>query len=536
MDKVYKVLVADDEYWIRENLRTIIQWEEYNFIFMEPAIDGNDVIHKMSVEAPDILIIDINMPFKNGVEVITLIKERYPDVVPIVLSGYSDFDYVRESLLAGAIDYLLKPLTKMNLINVLSKAIEIINQRIDSEREKLVMEEKLLRASSILYDQELSSMIIAEEISMVDRSTVNKVLEIDLDFIGFHLALIKITPFNIAPKIQEDSQDSYISYSIKKIIGRYTNNEKTIIFNNMYVPNEFILIADIEKEKLNTICDCLIEELYKFTSAHINIAISSYYYSLKKMHDAYSEAESTLMLRKYILENAKMWAYDIKDSTIQKRMTTEIENQLIFAIQNQNRKLVRQLIFKDIGLKNCQKNGWLYIEVKQTVDRIIGILFNTTMQSHSSLEILAIDNLIEIVNKNLEAFNIEEVCNGIEQIIDEYLDLVVTYTDNDTIKSTVRLAARYIQENYFEDLSLSSLSKQFHVESSYFSRVFKKEMGDNLMLYIAKRRIEKAIELINKKELSLTEISYLVGYDDYSYFNRVFRKITGKSPSEYKSN
>ncbi|NLX69548.1 MAG: helix-turn-helix transcriptional regulator, partial [Clostridiales bacterium] len=70
--------------------------------------------------------------------------------------------------------------------------------------------------------------------------------------------------------------------------------------------------------------------------------------------------------------------------------------------------------------------------------------------------------------------------------------------------------------------------------SSYLSRVFKKQTGYNLMFYISKRRIEKAVELINQGNLSLTEISQFVGYDDYTYFYRVFKKVKNKSPSEYR--
>lgn len=67
-EKKYKVLIADDEYWIRENLRNIIDWDEYSFSFMEPAVDGEDVLRKMDADCPDILITDINMPFISGVE------------------------------------------------------------------------------------------------------------------------------------------------------------------------------------------------------------------------------------------------------------------------------------------------------------------------------------------------------------------------------------------------------------------------------------------------------------------------------------
>ena len=108
MAKEYNLLVADDEYWIREKFRTILDWGEYNINFLEPARDSEEVLKRVETEACHILITDVNMPYINGVELIKRIKEKYPCIVVFVVSGYDDFSYVKESLIAGAINYLLK--------------------------------------------------------------------------------------------------------------------------------------------------------------------------------------------------------------------------------------------------------------------------------------------------------------------------------------------------------------------------------------------------------------------------------------------
>lgn len=123
-------------------------------------------------------------------------------------------------------------------------------------------------------------------------------------------------------------------------------------------------------------------------------------------------------------------------------------------------------------------------------------------------------------------------------VINEMIDLTLDTSKvkgDVTMQGIVRQIAEYIDKNYFEELTLADLSKRYAVESSYLSKMFKQENGDNLMVYIAKTRIAKAMEYIRENHTSLTEIAFLVGYDDYSYFNRVFRKITGIGPREYKS-
>ena len=124
------------------------------------------------------------------------------------------------------------------------------------------------------------------------------------------------------------------------------------------------------------------------------------------------------------------------------------------------------------------------------------------------------------------------------EVMEEAVDFVMSIrqgTVPDTTRGLVKQAAAYIDEHFFEELTLSSLAEQFHVENTYFSRLFRQETGENVMLYIAKTRIRRAQGYMKEPEKSLTEIAFLTGYDDYTYFNRVFRKITGKSPRDYRA-
>ena len=92
----YKVLAADDEFWSRENIRSLIPWEEYSLEFLEPACDGEEVLERIPEEKPDIILTDINMPFLSGLELLQRLQNEYPNIVTIAISGYDDFDKVKE--------------------------------------------------------------------------------------------------------------------------------------------------------------------------------------------------------------------------------------------------------------------------------------------------------------------------------------------------------------------------------------------------------------------------------------------------------
>ena len=234
----YKVLVADDEYWTREKIRNMLNWQEYHMEFLEPAQDGEEVLARMESDSPDILITDINMPFVNGVELVEQVKEKYEDVVIFVISGYDDFEYVKRTLVAGAINYLLKPVTKIDLVNALSKALEIISRQ--KENKNLI-----LKAASLIQDSELSILLEREEPAFVPSITMNG----NMDFAGCSLMLIKIHDMKAMMKEYQYDRN-YLSYTLKKKIRDVMDMDNLLIFNYLYRSNEFVIITESENEEI----------------------------------------------------------------------------------------------------------------------------------------------------------------------------------------------------------------------------------------------------------------------------------------------
>ena len=104
----------------------------------------------------------------------------------------------------------------------------------------------------------------------------------------------------------------------------------------------------------------------------------------------------------------------------------------------------------------------------------------------------------------------------------------------DSMRDIVQKAVSWVDAHYAEEVTLACLAERYHVEHSYFSRIFRQETGENLIFYVTKKRIEKAKEYIKNTDMNLMEAAFMVGYDDYTYFSRVFKKNTGMSPREYR--
>jgi len=529
MSAACKLLIVDDEFWVRENLTNMLAAEKLPLSLLEPAENGEDALRIMENERPDILITDINMPFVNGNELIKLVKKRFPQMPVIVLSGYNDFAFVREALLHGAIDYLLKPVTRNALLDVLDKALSILNGSRDREREQTEMQEKLRLASSILRDGELSALI-AEDVP--DERPGAGALALELEFAVFTLLLVKL--IELPRRARSSASDmALLSCNVKDVLTRHAREGKSVAFHNVYSHNEFILLTDLDTAGIARVCEGLPAALARCTASRASIGVSHPCYSSDRLRAAYQEAHAALMARTVLETNTVARAEDAKAVVVRKRVTPEMEKRLVFALQSRDRHMAREVIFNQIGLRGC--DSWLLIEVKQTAEYVASMIIQHGDTGASPRSTLSLESIAELLGMTLDRQDTSEVCSVLEQMLDETFGDSAPAGASDSMRQTVRRVEEYIEENYFESVSLTSLSKLFRVERSYLSKAFKQVTGCNLMLAIAKKRIEKAADYIHRRDLSLTEIGYLVGYEEYAYFNRVFHKIMGVSPSEFKT-
>lgn len=524
MSKRYNLLVADDEYWIREKFRTIIDWTEYNINFLQPACDGEEVLNRVETEGCNILITDVNMPYLNGVELIKIIKDKYPNIVVFVVSGYDDFHFVKESLVAGAINYLLKPINKIDLVSVVSKALEIIA---NEENNRI----QLLKASSALKDRELS-VLIKKEPSVFPTSIIT---DNTMESSGCCVMLIKI--HQLHDLIEETGNDiNLLSYTVKKYLRDLTHSDDLQVFNYTYRHNEFIIVSEADYDELKRLSRNIAEGLEKKANSTITVAISEHSYSIDTLKDAYLQAVSVMMTRAFNKESCVLFSSKEQDA-IHKLMgniiNTEQEKQLKYLFQIKDTSSIKQLIYEDIGVAHIEDSGWNYFEVKQVVRKICNILVESAIEVTTNEEIDEFYELSDYIENCVEKLDAGVICSAIQTLLDDIFNNQPENYDG-SIKETVKKAVKYIDEYYSDEITLSGIASMFNVESTYFSKIFKQETGINMIQYLALKRIEKAKEYLKNAKIKNNEVAFLVGYDDYTYFNRVFKKIVGKSPREYR--
>ena len=199
-----KVFLVEDETIVRENLRDHIMWQQYGYQFAGEASDGEMALPLIRRLKPDVLITDVKMPFMDGLALSAIVRQEFPQMKIIIISGYNDFEYARQAIQAGVEQYLLKPVTRSSLQKALQETREKIEQqRVQEEylekfKEDMQMYEQFSRRNFFekVFEGQLSVQEIYEEAQK---------LSLEMDAAGYNLAMVSLRENRT---MEEPSQES----------------------------------------------------------------------------------------------------------------------------------------------------------------------------------------------------------------------------------------------------------------------------------------------------------------------------------------
>lgn len=161
---MYKVMIIDDEIAVRKRLQATIAWESLGLEVVCEAASGIEAINVIDDVNPDIVFVDICMPFMNGIEFTRVATERYPDLMVIVLTGFDDFEYARQCVSLPVVEYMLKPIVRKDVEKVLKKVVEKMDERnadgvIIEEGEEIINSCEIQQIAKYLRENYMDSAI-----------------------------------------------------------------------------------------------------------------------------------------------------------------------------------------------------------------------------------------------------------------------------------------------------------------------------------------------------------------------------------------
>lgn len=533
----YKLILVDDEEEVRKGVLQKIKWENHGFEVIGEAENGKEALEIVEKTFPDVILTDIKMPFMDGLELAKVIREKYPTVKIIVLTGFDEFEYAHKAIKLHVNEYVLKPISAQELIEVLLKVKNQIDEEIAEKENIDALREYYRNSIPILKEKFLASLVTTtmenEEIEEKSRS-----YGINLKGEGFISTIISIDNSITESRIKLNKEKELLKFAILNIVGEILEKYEVGL---AFLHKDQVVVVIVSKHKSrdliinNTfpILEEIRQTVNKFLKVTITIGVGNICNDITFIHRSYENAISALDYKIFMGSDRLIWIEDIEPKSLEKIVFDELkEHDLSSAIkvgtEEEIATTIDRLFLQMTEIKAAFKDYQIFL-----------MEMLTTILKAARSSGVDIDNIFGF-NQNIFAEfyslnSVDEVRNWFKDISIRIMQHIVK-DRHDTSTLLVEKAKKYAEENYNEaDITINKVCDHLHISPTYFSFIFKRETKTTFINYLTQIRMDAAKELLRSTSLKAFEIAEKIGYSEPNYFSYSFKKKFGLSPSEYRN-
>lgn len=495
-----RIMIVDDEPLILTGIENIIISEFGESVEIVKAFDGINALQKLKHFSPDLIITDICMPEVSGLELIDKVSKSGICSRFIILTGYADFEYARQAIQYNALDYILKPIDKSELV----KHINTISKCLEREQEKIAEHELNKIREIMFYDAPYEDLFL-------DKNIIDEIFPYPL----FAVVLIQIA----------DSGNELDLQIFEAVLSHFFNRYH--IFSQ-HCKRQIVILANFEHEISERVLHKELADL-KINNNYIkSIGLSRSSDRLDLIHTLYSEALRHLYFNKFSMEKG---AYEEGD--VKKALSMSEYRDIADILESNSKEDMEQMLdaylerlLSDKLIKAYHLNS-IYSLVISDISiylRDLGLSLDTIFGENNHP-----NNFVDIADNT-------QLKNKVKAIFIEISKYLWKKDLGDRYTESVSKMLDYINTNYMQDISLDDMAETVSLHPNYASSLFKKEIGTSFIQYLNSYRILKAKAFIKRNsELSLEKIAEMVGYDNSGHFIKVFKKYCNITPGEYRN-
>lgn len=491
---MYRILVVDDEPAAIKHICNIIAIKCPQFDVTATAEHGQEALKRMEEDTPDILITDVKMPVMDGIALAERVKERYPEVLSLVVSGYQEFEYAKAAIRSGVYDYLLKPIKPSALQNALNSMEEVLAERYARKRNFLMK-------------------------SLCEKNSVDrKLLERYFPAGKYYAALVRRNGLprrysgNSGFEIFSGRDEKIYLYGRDEMEAMYLYPEDILFYKSFYQ----IISETIRREHGN--------------SNYVTGIIRETPFSIGRADDVFLELYQLLDSSIVIGASQILIAEELKEDKRKGQGGQETTGGEFQALENYIQKGQREKIISAVAeLFDCwkrTKRTQMYVEAQVRYLLILmdksGLLSGMEQSSERIL-----DDLF------FYAEDLDEVSDAIQNMLMQKIKKEPAQQKMDTEEFFKRITG-YMERHLSEELSMGRLCKEFGLSPTYLNKLFRKYSGSSFNKCLTLARIQCARDLMDEgTSVYVKDVAARAGYNDQFYFSRIFASVVGVSPSDY---
>jgi two-component system response regulator YesN len=472
---MFRMMIVEDEPWIRKGLEKVLPWEELNIKYVGHASNGEEALQLLDSYMPDIILTDIKMPKVDGITLVKKIHEIMPpNVHVVILTGYNDFQYIKEAIKYSVTDYILKPVNPAEL----KATIQKITAKLEDERERKLHLLKL-QLGNYIYEH-LMTPDDSEDLS-VEIPDPYACLLLSTDQIPLHELACEKNVNHVFPFAAGYSTLYYLGFKSKAAAESFAARPVKALLGLTFGISDVFSNDQMEFDGA-------------FRQAHFSL--------LNQLSQGLNSPEN-----------------GIGSAAL---LTQEKEKELVALLTTGNGsnapRYIQRLLEPYTGF-NAQ---WT----------VLFQLYTILLRYQQS------DKFTIKQTNWMFRFKSAHTTVDLQSLIDDLLLPVVDSIMKDWNRSYSELvgqAKEYIREHYTDSsLSLSRVANHLQIAPSYLSCIFKSELDINYVTYLTEIRVEHAKGRLSGSDEPVYTVSEKAGFNDVKYFTRVFKKMTGFSPKQYR--
>ncbi|SEA00568.1 two-component system, response regulator YesN [Oribacterium sp. KHPX15] len=519
-------LIVDDDRFVVIALEKGIDWKTLGIdnVFKAYRIEeAKEIINNNQI---DILLSDIDMPQGSGIDLLEYLRENGYNLPAIFLTNYADFNYAKRALELKSFHYYLKPIDYDELSIIIKDAL--LESVSNASKNKTARDQLWV---NYLLQKQISPDDFLYKLKAFD-SAVN-------DGDQFIVSLFQIYPYVLKDGSQIICQYSNINDIYEQITKLFISvfgghfSTKGLILPYQTEENLLIALVPVPKDEgagsshFNMI-KTQAEEIVFTTKEKLMLHSSFFISKAESVLSLPSTLDRLLQLRKDNANNIDkvltLSHFDAKISPGQP-LDTDI---LMTVINSKDWEQFYQLVLKYSA--KLKANGALTGTTLSTLYFEINKLLYTYLDE---LDIPAQD----ILSKDSYQFFNRHISLS-EYYFRLYLDYIVQvfsrFSEPDSEEQSIIKLFNYVDTHFKDEISRNDLADMFFFDPDYITKIFKREKGMSYMDYIIEKRMELAKKLLTETNTPVRDISLAIGYDNYSYFTRLFKKKFGITPAEYR--
>ncbi|MZQ82265.1 response regulator [Paenibacillus sp. 5J-6] len=547
---MYKLILVDDEEDVREGVVREIDWDAIGFEVIEKAENGREALEMVERLQPDVVVTDIQMPFMNGLQLAEAIRERFPTIKLIILTGHDEFEYAQRAIKLHIDEYVLKPFSAQELINALLKVKGHIQEEVAHRENVQLLMEHYRKSMPVLKENFLATLMNRK---LPREEVVEKAANYGIEISGtsFVAAVMSIDGVLIPEEELENREELSKSVSLKyspdqalKYFALLNITEEIVDKRRLglvFMHNDQVVVLAVrESEDRETalqetmkVLEEVRQNVEKYLKFTLTVGIGTVMKDVTKISYSYEDAVLALDYRLILGNNRIISIDDVEMRTVEKVRFDDVkEHALTRCIKvgtNQEIRETMDELFQGIEGAVSVKDYQIYLL------EILTCILKAAKDSNLNVDEVFGDNFIPFTEIN-KFTSSEEAKKWLAELCASMMNHIATDRQY-TYKNLVEMAKDYTKNHYHEgDITINKVCGHLHISAGYFSSIFKKETKMTFVNYLNHIRMEAAKEMLRSTDMKALEIAEKVGYADANYFSFSFRKNVGVSPKEYRNN